>query len=54
MLYYSGFLATVAVIAGTLGSVRSSGTTADIMRLGFVLSFMLFTISLGRQKKARA
>ena len=54
MLYYSGFLIAVAVIAGTLGSVGSSGTTADIMRLCFLVSFLLFSISLGRQKKARA
>jgi uncharacterized membrane protein YtjA (UPF0391 family) len=54
MLYYSGFLAAVAVIMGTLGSVGSSGTTAFIMRLCFIVSFLLFTISLGRQKKARA
>jgi len=54
MLYYSGFLASVAVITGTLGSVGSSGATADIMRLCFLLSFLLFTISLGRQKRARA
>ena len=54
MLYYSGFLAAVAVITGTLGSVGSNGTTANIMRLCFLLSFLLFTISLGRQKKAGA
>jgi uncharacterized membrane protein YtjA (UPF0391 family) len=53
MLYYSGFLAAVAVITGTLGSVGSSGTTVNIMRLCFFLSFLLFTISFGRQK-ARA
>jgi hypothetical protein len=54
MLYYSGFLAAVAVIMGTLGSVGSSGTTAFVMRLCFAVSFLLFTISLGRQKEARA
>lgn len=54
MLYYSGLLAAVAVITGTVGSVGSSGTTSDMMRLCFVVSFLLFTISLGRQKKARA
>jgi uncharacterized membrane protein YtjA (UPF0391 family) len=54
MLYYSGFLAAVAVIMGTLGSVGSSGTTAFIMRLCFIVSFLLLTISLGRHTRARA
>jgi len=54
MLYYSGFLVAVSVITGTLGSVQSSGTTALIMRVCVIMSFLLFTISLGRRKQARA
>jgi uncharacterized membrane protein YtjA (UPF0391 family) len=54
MLYYSGFLVAVAVIAGTLGSVQSSGTMAVIMRLCFMMSFLLLAISLGCRNKARA
>jgi uncharacterized membrane protein YtjA (UPF0391 family) len=54
MLYYSGFLVAVSVITGTLGSVQSTGTTALIMRLCFIVSFLLLAISLGHQKKARA
>ena len=54
MLYYTGFLVLAAFVSGTLGSVHSGGIAAAIMRASFIVSFLLFTISLGLRNKARA
>lgn len=51
LLYYSGALVALALLAGVLGFVIFSGTTALVARLAFVMLFLLLIISFARRKK---